>query len=321
MRWIFLSHDDTDHTGNLELCLEMCPNATLVTSWFATERMSGDVVLPIDRQRWVGDGESFDAGDRRLVAVRPPTWDSPTTRGLYDTKTGVYWSSRRVRHARARPRRPRRRRPRRDARRVVHGVLVDAQPVARGRRPGQVRRLGRPRRRRSTPTVVVGAHGPQLTGSHIDLAIDRMRKLPAAPVAAAARPGHPRPDPGHAAAGLTPAAGAAATGGDAVVPGDAQRPLECGTMAAEAGVKADVLDIRLLGPITAERDGETVSLGGPRQRAVLARLALAPGQVVTVDRLVDDVWAGDPAGDRGQHAAELRLAAAAGPRRRRPPPP
>src|SRR5688572_12058872 len=65
-------------------------------------------------------------------------------------------------------------------------------------------------------------------------------------------------------------------------------------MAAEAGVKTDVLDIRLLGPITAERGGETVSLGGPRQRAVLARLALAPGQVVTVDRLVDDVWAGDP---------------------------
>ncbi|MET0146892.1 MAG: BTAD domain-containing putative transcriptional regulator [Ilumatobacteraceae bacterium] len=46
--------------------------------------------------------------------------------------------------------------------------------------------------------------------------------------------------------------------------------------------------------MTAERDGEAVSLGGPRQRAVLARLALVSGQVVTVDRLVDDVWAGDP---------------------------
>lgn len=54
------------------------------------------------------------------------------------------------------------------------------------------------------------------------------------------------------------------------------------------------LDIRLLGPITAERDGEPVSLGGPRQRAVLARLALVVGHVVTVDRLVDDVWGGDP---------------------------
>ncbi len=59
-------------------------------------------------------------------------------------------------------------------------------------------------------------------------------------------------------------------------------------------VGALALDIRLLGPVTAERYGEPVSLGGPRQRAVLARLALVAGQVVTVDRLVDDVWAGDP---------------------------
>jgi flavorubredoxin len=93
VRWIFLSHDDGDHAGNLELVLEMCPRAMLVTSWFASERMAGDMQLPIDRQRWVGDGESFDAGDRRFVAVRPPTFDSPTTRGLFDTKTGVYWSS------------------------------------------------------------------------------------------------------------------------------------------------------------------------------------------------------------------------------------
>ncbi len=62
------------------------------------------------------------------------------------------------------------------------------------------------------------------------------------------------------------------------------------------GVAVDerVLDVRLLGPITAERDGESVSLGGPRQRAVLARLALVAGHVVTVDRLIDDVWAGEP---------------------------
>ena len=63
---------------------------------------------------------------------------------------------------------------------------------------------------------------------------------------------------------------------------------------AGVAVGERVLDVRLLGPITAERDGETVSLGGPRQRAVLARLALVAGQVVTVDRLVDDVWAGEP---------------------------
>ncbi|MFE7718486.1 BTAD domain-containing putative transcriptional regulator [Nocardia rhizosphaerihabitans] len=35
-------------------------------------------------------------------------------------------------------------------------------------------------------------------------------------------------------------------------------------------------------------------LGGPRQRSLLARLVLAGGDVVSTDRLIDDLWAGDP---------------------------
>ncbi len=42
--------------------------------------------------RWVNPGQSFDAGDRTLVAVRPPIFDAPTTRGLFDSKTRAYWS-------------------------------------------------------------------------------------------------------------------------------------------------------------------------------------------------------------------------------------
>ena len=93
VRWIYLSHDDTDHTGNLLQFLELCPNATLVTNWFSVERMAADsgVQLPMDRMRWVNPGERFSAGDRDFVAMVPPTFDSPTTRGLYDTRTGVYW--------------------------------------------------------------------------------------------------------------------------------------------------------------------------------------------------------------------------------------
>ena len=93
VRWIFLSHDDTDHTGSLLKVLDMAPNATLVTNWFSVERMSADHALPLDRMRWVNDGESFNVGDRDLLAITPPTFDSPTTRGLYDPKTGVYWAS------------------------------------------------------------------------------------------------------------------------------------------------------------------------------------------------------------------------------------
>ncbi len=92
VRWIFLSHDDHDHIGNLTTVLELCPQATLVTNWFTVERTIRAMELPLDRMRWINSGESFDAGDRTLVAVRPPIFDSPTTRGLYDSTSGVYWS-------------------------------------------------------------------------------------------------------------------------------------------------------------------------------------------------------------------------------------
>lgn len=92
VRWVFLSHDDVDHTGNLDIVMERCPNATLVASWSMTERHTNAFEFPLDRCRWINDGESFDAGDRTLRAVRPPLYDSPTTRGLFDETTGVYWA-------------------------------------------------------------------------------------------------------------------------------------------------------------------------------------------------------------------------------------
>ncbi|NUS95732.1 MAG: AAA family ATPase [Nocardia sp.] len=54
--------------------------------------------------------------------------------------------------------------------------------------------------------------------------------------------------------------------------------------------------IRVLGSFAAEdRDGP-VPLGGPRQRGVLALLVAARGQVVSVDRLIEDLWRGEPPG-------------------------
>jgi flavorubredoxin len=93
VRWIYLSHDDSDHTGALFEVLEACPRATLVTNWFTIERTAGDRMLPLERIRIVNPGESFTAGDRTLTAVVPPAFDSPTTRGLYDSATGVFWAA------------------------------------------------------------------------------------------------------------------------------------------------------------------------------------------------------------------------------------
>ena len=93
IRWLFISHDDVDHTGNVNALMEAAPNATLVIDWFMMERMGGTLEVSPLRQRWVGDGEVLDVGDRKLLTVRPPVFDSPTTRGLFDTTTAVYWAS------------------------------------------------------------------------------------------------------------------------------------------------------------------------------------------------------------------------------------
>jgi DNA-binding SARP family transcriptional activator len=61
-----------------------------------------------------------------------------------------------------------------------------------------------------------------------------------------------------------------------------------------AGGGKMTLDVGILGPLEVRRAGRRVALGGPRQRAVLARLALEIGNVVAADRLIEDVWDGCP---------------------------
>lgn len=92
VRWIFLSHDDRDHAGNLMQLLAACPNATVLTNWFSIGRMAEEWMTPLPRCRFLNEGDQMTVGDRTIVAIRPPLFDNPTTRGLFDTKTGVYWS-------------------------------------------------------------------------------------------------------------------------------------------------------------------------------------------------------------------------------------
>jgi flavorubredoxin len=93
VRWIFISHIDCDHSGNLAEALDRCPNATLVTSRGESFRTAAAFGIPFERMRMVDDGETFDAGDRTLRAIRPPVYDSPYTRGLFDHSTGVFYAS------------------------------------------------------------------------------------------------------------------------------------------------------------------------------------------------------------------------------------
>ncbi len=50
------------------------------------------------------------------------------------------------------------------------------------------------------------------------------------------------------------------------------------------------LDCRILGTIVVVQDGRIIDIGSPRQKALLARLLISRGGVVTTERLLDDLW-------------------------------
>ena len=65
-------------------------------------------------------------------------------------------------------------------------------------------------------------------------------------------------------------------------------------MAADAVAETGFAEFGILGPLEVRRSGRAVPLGGPRQRAVLALLLLEANRVVSMDRLAEDLWGGDP---------------------------
>ena len=54
------------------------------------------------------------------------------------------------------------------------------------------------------------------------------------------------------------------------------------------------MEFRILGPVEVWEDGRPVSLGRGKQRAVLALLLLSANRTVSSDRLIDQLWDGQP---------------------------
>jgi hypothetical protein len=93
LKWVWLTHDDADHTGSMQKVLEAAPNARLAANALAVLRMSTVWSVPMDRVYWLNSGDSITAGDRKLTAVRPPMFDNPTTIGVYDNKSEAFFSA------------------------------------------------------------------------------------------------------------------------------------------------------------------------------------------------------------------------------------
>ncbi|MDP6455105.1 MAG: MBL fold metallo-hydrolase [SAR202 cluster bacterium] len=93
IQWIWITHDDADHIGNLEAVMARAPKAKIITNIIGVARMETAWHIKLDMVHLVNPGETLDVGDRVLHAVRPPLFDSPATMGVYDPKSGAYFSS------------------------------------------------------------------------------------------------------------------------------------------------------------------------------------------------------------------------------------
>ena len=67
------------------------------------------------------------------------------------------------------------------------------------------------------------------------------------------------------------------------------------------------LQFRVLGPVEVTDGGQSLPLGGPKQRALLADLILNAGRVVPTARLIDDLWGDAPPATAG-HTVEAYIA-------------
>jgi flavorubredoxin len=94
IRWIWLTHLDPDHIGALEEILSEAPRARVVTTFLGLGKLGLlRPALPPERFFLLNPGQALDVGDRRLIAIKPPTFDAPETTGVFDPTTAALFSA------------------------------------------------------------------------------------------------------------------------------------------------------------------------------------------------------------------------------------
>ncbi|MGH3506083.1 MAG: MBL fold metallo-hydrolase [Nocardioidaceae bacterium] len=92
LKWVWLTHDDADHTGSIARIMQAAPNATLVTHAFSALRMATWWPVPMERVHAIRFGDEIHVGDRTLTAVAPPLFDNPMSTGVLDQSTGALFT-------------------------------------------------------------------------------------------------------------------------------------------------------------------------------------------------------------------------------------
>jgi len=90
LRWLWLTHIHPDHIGSLRQILAEAPNMRLITTFQGMAIMGlFQIEIPMDRVYLLNPDQSLDIGDRKLLAIKPPSFDASESTGFFDTKTKV----------------------------------------------------------------------------------------------------------------------------------------------------------------------------------------------------------------------------------------
>lgn len=92
LRWIWITHADPDHIGNLAHVLEAAPQARVVTTYLGMAKIALNG-LQLERVHLLNPGQTLRLEDRQLTAFAPPSFDAPETTGFYDAGSGALFSS------------------------------------------------------------------------------------------------------------------------------------------------------------------------------------------------------------------------------------
>jgi flavorubredoxin len=179
--WVFLSHADVDHVGNLGALLGRATQAILLVDRALATPLARRFGLAHHRVQPVHDGERVDVGDRTLTVVGPPVYDAIETHGLFDPTTGVYWSADSFGTLLRRPVSTVDRLHRGDWQEGIAAFdhytapwLATVDGRAHQRSVDTIEGLG--------ASVIAGAHTPAIVGHHVHQAITATRRSPTAPV-------------------------------------------------------------------------------------------------------------------------------------------
>lgn len=93
LRWIWLSHTDADHIGNLDRILAAAPAARVVTNFLGAGKMQMLGKGSPDRLHLLEPGEVLEVGRHRLHRIQPPYYDAPETMGFVDSRDRVLFAA------------------------------------------------------------------------------------------------------------------------------------------------------------------------------------------------------------------------------------